>query len=387
MSYDVIIVGSGVMGSSTAYHLTLAQSSLKVAVIERDPSFEFASSTLSMANVRIQFSLKENIQISQFALEFLTDFSEAMEVEGEAPEIGFHHEGNLFLVDEAGEAEARKSLKMQREMGCEVEWWSPAKIREVYPLYDTAGIVGGTFGPRDGHLDAYAVVMGFRQKARALGAEMLTGEVVRLLTSQGRTEGVELADGTRLKAPIVINCTGAWATELAATAGVELPILPTQRQVFALDVAIKPEGPLPLTIYPSGLYFRTETGNLILLGKSLAEDRVGFKFGWDRERFTDLLWPELAEAVPAWDRLKIVRGWSGLYAVNTLDGNAILGEWPELPGFYLANGFSGHGLQQGPAVGRYLTELILGQTPSLDLSCFSPDRIPENRPIGESGLV
>jgi glycine/D-amino acid oxidase-like deaminating enzyme len=126
---------------------------------------------------------------------------------------------------------------------------------------------------------------------------------------------------------------------------------------------------------------------LILVGKSMPEDKIGVDFTWDDKRFSELLWPELAEFVPAFDRLKLVRGWAGLYAVNTLDGNAILGPWPELDGFYLANGFSGHGLQQAPAVGRYVSELILNKPLSLDLSIFSPQRILENRALSEKGLV
>jgi glycine/D-amino acid oxidase-like deaminating enzyme len=168
---------------------------------------------------------------------------------------------------------------------------------------------------------------------------------------------------------------------------VKLPVEPVKRQVFALDPAVKPEGPLPLTILPSGLYFRTETGGQILLGKSMKDDPVGFDFNWDEKRFTEKLWPELAEFVPAFDTLKLTRGWAGLYAVNTLDGNAILGEWPDLEGFFLANGFSGHGLQQAPAVGRYLSELIVGIRPTLDLSIFRPERILENKPLGEGRLV
>jgi len=185
----------------------------------------------------------------------------------------------------------------------------------------------------------------------------------------------------------VVNCAGAWAAQIAATAGVELPVVPIKRQVFALDTAVKPEGPLPLTVLPSGMYFRTETGGIILLGKSMTEDPAGFNFSWDEKRFMEILWPELAEFVPAFDRLKLVRGWAGLYAVNTLDGNAILGQWPEIKGFYLANGFSGHGLQQAPAVGRYLTELILDQPLALDLKIFSPQRILEQKPLNEGGLV
>jgi glycine/D-amino acid oxidase-like deaminating enzyme len=174
---------------------------------------------------------------------------------------------------------------------------------------------------------------------------------------------------------------------VAQTVGVELPVQPVKRQVFVLDTKVKPEGVLPLTILPSGLYFRTETGGLILVGKSLDDDPVGFDFSWDDKRFKEVIWPELAEFVPAFDALRLVRAWAGLYAVNTLDGNAILGEWPELKGFYLANGFSGHGLQQAPAVARYMAELILDHPFSLDLSIFKPERILENRPLSERGLV
>jgi glycine/D-amino acid oxidase-like deaminating enzyme len=198
---------------------------------------------------------------------------------------------------------------------------------------------------------------------------------------------VELAAGETLSAGCVVNCGGAWAAQIAQTAGVTLPVIPVKRQVFALDPAVKPEGPLPLTVLLSGLYFRTETGGLILLGKSMEDDPVGFNFAWDDQRFMEVLWPELAEFVPAWDRLKLVRGWAGLYDVNTLDHNAIIGEWPEIRGFYIATGFSGHGLQQGPAVGRYLAELVCGKPPALDLSIFSPRRVLENRPLSEAGIV
>jgi glycine/D-amino acid oxidase-like deaminating enzyme len=199
--------------------------------------------------------------------------------------------------------------------------------------------------------------------------------------------GVRLASGDTLNADVVVNCAGAWCTDLAETAGVRLPVQPIKRQVFALAMATKPEGPLPLTVLPSGLYFRTETGGLLLVGKSVEEDPVGFDFNWDDKRFLEDLWFELAEFVPAFETLKLMRGWAGLYAVNTLDGNAILGEWPELKGFYLANGFSGHGLQQAPAAGRYLAELILKRPVRLDLSIFSPVRILDNRPLSEGGLV
>jgi glycine/D-amino acid oxidase-like deaminating enzyme len=247
--------------------------------------------------------------------------------------------------------------------------------------------MAGTFGAGDGHFDAYAALMGYRAKSRAMGALYIHGEVSAIEVGGGRVQGVRLKSGECYSSSVVVNCAGAWAAGVARTAGVELPVVPVKRQVFVLDTAVKPAGPLPLTVLPSGLYFRSDTGGVILLGKSMPEDPTGFDFTWDDKRFLDILWPELAAFVPAFERAKLLRGWAGLYAVNALDGNAILGQWPEIKGLYLANGFSGHGLQQGPAVGRYLAERITGREPVLDLSIFSPRRILEGRPISESGLV
>ena len=386
-SYDVVITGGGIIGSSTAYYLTKTHPGLKVVVVERDPTYARASTTLSMSNVRIQFSLKENIQISQYAFQILERFEDEMAVEDRKPRIYFHREGNLFLVDERNLDAARRGFDLQRSLGCRVEWLSPNEIKARYPLYETANLVGGTFGPEDGHFDAYAALMAYKAKARSQGVEYLAGEVVKIRVADRRATGVDLDSGASLSAGKVVNCGGAWAAELAETAGVKLPVIPVKRQVFALDTAVKPEGPLPLTVLLSGLYFRTETGGLILLGKSMEDDPVGFNFSWDEQRFKEILWPELAEFVPAWDRLKLVRGWAGLYDVNTLDHNAIIGEWPDIKELYLATGFSGHGLQQGPAVGRYLSELMLATSISLDLSIFTPKRILENRPLSEAGIV
>ncbi|MGB5749824.1 MAG: FAD-binding oxidoreductase, partial [Desulfobacterales bacterium] len=314
-------------------------------------------------------------------------FEDEMAVDGNKPKIYYHREGNLFLVDENIEAQAGRAFDLQKSLGCRIEWWTPQQIQQAFPLYETGGFSGGTYGPDDGHFDAYAALMGYKAKARSQGAEYLKNDVEEITTRSGRVTGVRLAAAEFLEAPHIINCAGAWAAQIAATAGVNLPIVPVKRQVFTLDTAVKPQGPLPLTVLPSGLYFRTETGGVILLGKSMAEDPAGFHFSWDDKRFMEILWPELAEFVPAFDRLKLVRGWAGLYAVNTLDGNAILGEWPKVQGLFLANGFSGHGLQQAPAVGRYLAELVLKLPLSLDLSIFGPNRILDNKPLSEGGLV
>lgn len=385
--FDVIIVGGGIMGSTTAFYLTQKDPELKVAVIERDLAYTRSSTTLSMVNARIQFSLKQNVQVSQYAFDVLERFEDDMTVAGNRPGIAYHREGNLFLHGEAAAAAAKAAMAMQQALGCQVQWWTPDEIRARYPLYAPEGMAGGTFGAQDGHFDAYAVLMGYRANARARGAQYIEDEVIGLPANKGQVTGVRTASGTNYSSAVVVNCAGAWCTELAATAGVDLPVNPVKRQCFCVDPAVKPAGPLPLTILPSGLYFRTETGGMVLVGKSMDEDPVGFDFTWDQNRFMDVLWPELAEFVPAFERLKLVRGWAGLYAVNTMDGNAILGEWPERKGFYLANGFSGHGLQQGPAVGRYMSELITGATPTLDLSIFDARRILEGKPLSEGGLV
>jgi glycine/D-amino acid oxidase-like deaminating enzyme len=386
-TFDVIIVGGGIMGSAIAFNLLTLDNRIRVAVVERDPAYTRASTTLSLSNARIQFSLRENIEMSQYAFTVLEHFAAEMAVDDSAPKVSFRREGNLFLISPSGRAEAEATIDLQRSLGCRVDWFSPQEIKAHFPLYNVAGLAGATFSPDDGHFDAHAFLMGYRSKARSLGAAYLHDEVVVIDTSGDRVGGVQLKSGKQMTAKFVVNCAGAWAAEIARSAGIDLPVQPVKRQVFALDTKVKPAKPLPLTVLPSGLYFRSETGGLILLGKSMEEDPVGFDFSWDDKRFTDRLWPELAEFVPAFDTLKLIRGWAGLYAVNTLDGNAILGEWPELKGLFLANGFSGHGLQQGPAVGRYLAELITGRTPTLDLSKFSPERILERRPLSESGLV
>jgi glycine/D-amino acid oxidase-like deaminating enzyme len=384
---DIIIIGGGIMGSATAYSLLKADKRLKVVVIEKDPSYTHASTSLSMSNARIQFSLKENVQVSRYAFEILERFEEEMGVGDRHPRIGFKREGNLFVVDAQRLSAAKAAIQMQKNLGCEILWLTPEEIAGKYPLYDMNGYAGGSFGPQDGYFDAYATLMGYKAKAIAMGARYMEDEAIKIHIANKRVEGLLLASGNALRAGVVVNCAGAWAAQVARTAHVHLPIEPVKRQVFVLDTTVKPERPLPLTVLPSDLYFRTETGGHILLGKSMHEDPVGFDFSWDDKRFYDVLWPELAEFVPAFDTLKLIRGWAGLYAVNRMDSNAILGEWPAIKGFFLANGFSGHGLQQAPAVGRYLSEVIIGKDPVLDLSVFSPRRILEKKPLTEMGLV
>jgi len=385
--YDVAIIGGGVMGSSVAYHLLRSEPKIKVAVIERDPTYTQASSALSLGGIRVQFSLKENILMSLHALERIKNFGEEMAVDDEKPFLNFRQEGYLFLINSQGKHAALESLNLQKQLGAKAEWWPLKKIKEKFPIFEAERFEGGTYGPQDGYLDPYALLMAFRKKAISLGAHFITDEVKQILRSSSSVEGLLLKSGGKIISQIVVNAAGAWAADIASSVGVELPIRPISRQVFAVKPASFLPHPFPLVIAPSGLYFRPETGGLILVGRSLPEDKISFGFTWTWERFQNILWPELAEIVPSFAQLKLIRGWSGLYDQNLLDSNAILGTWPELAGFFLINGFSGHGLQQSFAAGRYLSELILHLKPVLDLSCFSPQRILENRPLAEGGIV
>lgn len=375
------------MGSSVAYHLAKADPGLDVVVVERDPSYTQASSSLSVGNARVQFSLRQNIQISLHALEVFELFDEEMSVEGQRPDIRFRAEGNLFLHQEESADGAKSAMVLQQSLGCEVKWWSSDEIAIRHPFLETEGLAGGTFGRLDGHLDGYALIMGYKAKAVSLGATFVVGDATEIVTEGGKAQGIRLESGEDLLAPVVVNCAGAWAADLARTTGVDLPVVPVKRQAFVVETPERFEKPLPLTVLPSGLYFRSEAPGQLLVGKSMDDDPEGYSFSWQESRFTDLLWPELAQWAPAFDRLRLTRGWAGLYAVNRLDGNAVLGEWPDLKGLFHANGFSGHGLQQAPAVGRYLAELILGQEPALDLAALGTKRIVEGRPLAEGGLV
>lgn len=382
-TFDVITVGGGVMGCATAYYLLQADPTLKVAIVEMDPEYTRNSTVLSDGNIRLQFNIRENILISLYGMERLKTFSEDMAVGDWQPAIDFRQQGNLFLVDEENREDARAGLAQQQAMDCDVIWLDPEEVEARFPLYDPAKFAGGTYGRRDGTMDPQAVLIGYKRKSKHLGALYIQGEVVEILYSNGKVDGVRLADGSSLRAKTVVNSSGAWGVKLARTAGIDLPIEPVQRQVFALQTTTEPRGTYPLTVFPSGLYLIHAHGSQFLCGKSFEDDPVGFEFGWDEKKFNEFMWPELVDYVPAFDRLKILRGWSGLYDVNRFDGNVLLGEWPGLQGFLLVNGFSGHGFQQCHAVGRYLSELIRGVDVSLDLSIFSPRRLLENRPVFE----
>jgi FAD-dependent oxidoreductase domain-containing protein 1 len=380
---DVVIVGGAAMGSATAYYLKILDPSIAVVVVEKDPSYRFSSTVLSDGNVRVQFNLEENIRMSQFALEAIGDFSDRMAVGDWRAEPAPRYQGNLFLADESSADQARAGLTRQRSLGCDVEWLAAGDIEERFPLYSGEGYIGGTYGARDGSVDPNAVLQGYVRKARSLGVGFLTAEVSAIAREGDRVTGVTVGTGESIRAPYVVNAAGAWCASVAATVGVALPVVPIMRTVYVVDTRLDNRG-YPSVFLPDGLYAIPEGEGRFVVGWSQPDDPVGYDFTFSREKFGERIWPELAGQMPAFESLHLASGWTGLYEVNTLDGNGIIGEWPELAGFFLANGFSGHGFQHCHAVGRHLAELILSQRPSLDLSRLGPQRILDNEPLLEN---
>jgi FAD-dependent oxidoreductase domain-containing protein 1 len=384
INYDAIMVGGGLMGCATAYYLKKYDPNFSVAIIEMDPSYEKSSTVLSDGNIRVQFNIKENIQISIYGLQVMENFAEDMEVNGVKPDLAFHQQGNLFLQDEDSREEALEGMALQHSLGGKVEWLDLPQVKQRYPICEPQGIVGGVYGYQDGTMDPWALLTAYKNKALELGSDYIQAEVGSILKDGQKVTGVKLTNGEVLNTPFILNSAGAWGTRIAQTVGVELPMEPVKRQVFVIETNARSENKLPGLFFPSGLYIFHETGGLFMVGKSFPDDMVGIDFTSNISLFNERIWSELVEHIPSFDRLKVVRSWAGLYAVNTFDGNAILGEWPELEGFLLANGFSGHGFQQCFAVGRYIAEIILGRQHELDLSIFSPQRILDNKPVFES---
>ena len=384
---DVVIVGGGAMGCSLAYHLMNDGFAGEVLVVERDPLRERNSTALSAGGIRQQFGTAVNIRLSRYSVDFYEHWHERTEVEGESTPINFRQRGYLFLADAGNATVLARRAALQRSLGVEVEELTPGQVHDLVPDLDVSRLQGANFGRRDGYLDPYSVMKGFEAKARQLGAHFLVAEAAQLLQQQGRVTGLRLTDGRSIKASVVVDAAGAWAAELAASAGLSLPIAPQRHSVYVARSGRWPELSLPMTICPSGLYFREEQPGYVLVGKSQPDDPVAFDFGVDRRRFEEL-WFELAEWMPVFDQLRLEHAWSGLYEMNTADANAIIGEQPELRGFYVIAGFSGHGMMQAPGAGKALSELIrLGRYETVDLRELSPERFATGRLVVEDAVI
>jgi glycine/D-amino acid oxidase-like deaminating enzyme len=386
-SFDVVIVGGGVMGSSIAYHLMRDGLNGTVAILEKDPTYEFATTPRSAGGARQQFSTEINIRIGSYGIGVFERFDEEMAVDGEPAHAEFRRRGYLFLGDERNWDALQRHHGLQRALGADVDLLSPREVQGIVPHLDVARLRGASWGKRAGYMDPYGVLQGYLRKARSLGAHYAQEQVVELLRRGDRMVGVRCASGHRIEGRAIVIAAGAWASEVAASAGILLPIDPVPRMAYCFDPWEKFDYDLPLVIDSEGLYFRHESGRQILTGRARPEE-PGFRFDWDRQYFLEDIWPRLACWVPSFERLKLIRGWAGLYAMCRLDQNALIGAYPGIEGLYVAGGFSGHGLQQAPAVGNGISELIrLGRYETMDLSPLGLDRIFNNRRVLEEGVV
>lgn len=390
-TYDVVIAGGAVTGSSVAYHLASHPGFRgRVLVVERDPSYQFCASALSAASIRQQYSTAINVQISLHGIRFLRAIAEHLAVEGEAPAISLQEGGYLFLGSEAGRPVLEANHRLQTGLGADIALLDPEGLQARFPWLNTDGLALGAFGVSgEGWFDGYGLMQAFRRKARSLGVDYRAANVVEVHRAGGRVVGVGLDDGSRIACGALVNAAGGGGAALARAAGVEIPVHNRKRMIFTFTAADPVEG-APLLIDPTGLYFRPE-GRGFLCGMQPPADRdpdADGDFDVDHSFFDETIWPLLAHRVPAFERIRPGRAWAGHYDMNLFDHNAIVGTVPDLAGFYLANGFSGHGLQQSPAIGRGLAELIVdGGYRSLDLSPLAFERIAANRPLHEANVV
>lgn len=390
-SYDLVIVGGAMIGSSVAWW-TARDPAFKgrILVVERDPSYRWASTTHTNSCIRQQFGTEINIRISRFGAEFIRNFRDFMQ-DAEAPEIALHAFGYMYLAGTPAMAERlRANQRLQASLGAATRILTPDEIAAEYPFYDLEGVILGSHNPVDeGYFDGGTMFDWFRRKARAMGVDYVADEVTGIETRGGRVNGVTLAAGGSVAAGTVVNAAGPRAARVARMAGLQIPVEPRRRFTFVFDAADPLPRALPLTIDPSGVHVRSD-GRYYMAGCPPEDDRTVAPddFTPDHALWEDRVWPAVAARVPAFERAKLINSWVGHYAYNTLDQNAILGPHPELPNFLFANGFSGHGLQQAPAVGRGLAELAVhGAYRSLDLSPLGYDRIAAARPLLEPAVI
>jgi glycine/D-amino acid oxidase-like deaminating enzyme len=388
-NFDVIIVGGAIVGSAVAYFLThdLAFSG-SVAVIERDPAYGKAATALSVASIRQQFSTPENIRMSRFGISFIESLTRRF---GPDATVGFRPGGYLLLAGLEGRAQLAANHTIQRGEGADIVLMDPPALTEKFSWLRTDDLVAGAFGRSgEGWLDAHLLLDLLRQAARRKGVVYVPDEVVRIACARDRVDAVELAGGRRLGCGVLVNAAGPQAGDVAALAGLALPVEPRKRSVFVVACRADLSG-MPLIVDTSGVWVRPE-GNVYLCGVSPPADAdaraAADDFMVDYAQFDETVWPALAHRIPPMEALKQVRAWAGHYDYNTFDQNAVLGPHPELKNFLFANGFSGHGLQQAPATGRAIAELIVHKRfISLDLSAFAFERIAAGRPVRELNVI
>jgi FAD-dependent oxidoreductase domain-containing protein 1 len=385
---DIAIGGGGIMGSALAYWLTRLEPSASVVIIERDPTYATASSALSAASIRQQFTTPVNIRIAQASIEFLRAAGELLEVDGTRPDIGLTEAGYLFLAGEAGVESLRRAHAIQTQHGAEVALLTPAQLAERFPWLETADLAAGTLGSRgEGWFDGYLLLTALARKARSQGVRFVRGEVTGLEVRERRIVTVGLADGSRIACGHFVNAAGPWARSVARLAGVDLPVFARRRTVFVVACRAQLR-PFPLLIDTSGFWMRPEGSGFIAGLPPGAEDPDDAPLEPEYEAFESSLWPALAARMPAFEEAKLQRAWAGYYEMNVFDHNGVLGLHPEIANFGLMNGFSGHGMQQGPVAGRGMAELIIhGRFASVDLTPLAYERLVEGRPLLELNVI
>src|SRR3989441_8710028 len=353
---DIVIIGGGVIGSSIAFNLLQDGFAGRVAVMERDPSYQFASSALAMGGVRQQFMSAVNVRMVQYSLTVLEQF----------PECDFHQRGYLFLGNESNWANLQRRYEIQRRLGAECELLSVAEIRRLVPELRCDDLAGGLFGPKDGYVDPRAMLRAFRKRAEKLGATYISGEVQRLEPGQ-----------------VYVIAAGAYSGIVAKLAGVEAPVTPVRQQLFRCALPRPWTYEFPVVIDPGGVHWRSAPNNEIVIAKTKADEPPGFRFGCDIERFHEDFMPDLVRRLPEFRDLKLVFGWGGLYEM-TPDHNGILDQISDR--LYIAAGFSGHGLMMSAATGKLMSELIrTGRFETLDASALSLGRFARNELFLDEG--
>lgn len=387
----VVVIGGAAMGASLAFWLTRMEPGLSVTVIEPDPSYARSCTALSAASIRQQFSEPVNVAISRFGVEFIRDFARWTGPAGGVPSLGFRENGYLFLADSAAEAERFEALAaMQRSLGAATAVLTPAEIAARFPWIDVAGLHAGSFGPRDeGWFDNMGLVTGLKAAARAQGARFLRGRVVGLDRDGGRIAAARLEDGSRIGADRFACAAGTAAGAVLRMAGADLPVEPRKRTVFVVDAPKVRQPDAPLIVDPAGYWMRPEHGQWLT---ATVPDHDGpcdpQDFEPEAGEFEALIWERIWARIPDFDQARVTRVWAGHYDFNPVDHNGLVGRHPELDNMFLLNGFSGHGLQQAPAVGRGVAELMLtGGYVSIDLSDLSAARLTSGAWSREQAIV
>ncbi|HXM68357.1 MAG TPA: FAD-dependent oxidoreductase [Candidatus Acidoferrum sp.] len=381
---DVVIIGAGIVGSSIAYHLT-ANGCRKVLVIERESSQGKGSTGKSMGGVRAQFSTPVNIQMSLYSIPFYASFEERI-----GHPCDYRPQGYLFCATTSQHmAYLRANCAQQVEMGLkDVRLIAGDEIAKMFPQLRSDDILGGSFCSSDGFVDPYSAMIGFMTCAAEHGAALWKGaEVSGLAIDTRGIAYVETSRGT-VSSRIVVNCAGPWAASVAKLAGIDLPVEPLRRML----VPSEPFDEFPHTApmiadMSNGFHFRPEARGFLLAWND-PEQTPGFNTDFD-PAFIEKILTRAASRVPCFANLPVnpKHAWAGLYEM-TPDHHPILGEAPEVSGFFLANGFSGHGVMHAPATGKILSDLILtGKTDLIDATLLSLSRFAEGRMIHESAVL